>query len=117
MTFQRMTLIVRKLSIGEESYLLLSQFTFHLKPRLNVMPPKLFLVFWSHGRACSWRSLPWCSTFHRSFVTSDPGSASTQKPCVPAGSGDRARPVSVVPTACAPVRVPDWPSTDRRKRC
>jgi hypothetical protein len=29
-TFQNMTLIVRKLSIGQEGYLLLSQFTIHL---------------------------------------------------------------------------------------
>src|ERR1700722_10085045 len=117
MTFQRMTLIFRKLSIGKESYLLLSQFTIHLKPRLNVMPPKLFLVFWSHGRACSWRSLPWCSTFHRSSVVSGPGSVLVQKPSVLVASGARELPESVLPTACAPARARDSPSSDHRRYC
>jgi hypothetical protein len=45
MTFQRMTLIVRKFSVRKESYLLLRQFAFHLKPRLTVIVAKLFLVF------------------------------------------------------------------------
>src|SRR5271156_2421898 len=104
MTFQCMTLIVRKLSIRKESYLLLSQFAFHLKPRLTELPPDLLLVFSSRGRACSWRSLPWCSTFHRLCVTEGPGSALTRKPYVPAGSGGSALPESALPTACVPVR-------------
>src|ERR1035438_10296200 len=109
MTFQRMTLIVRKLSIRKESYLLLSQLAVHWKPRLTELPPDLLLVFLSHGRACSWRSLPWCSTFHRWYVISSPGSASTQKPCAPGGLGGLALPGSAPPSVCAPPRARDWP--------
>src|ERR1700733_14250872 len=113
MTIKGMTLIVRKLSVCKESYLLLSQSAFHLKPRLTELPPDLLLVFLSRGRACFWRSLPWCSAFHRLFLISGPGSALAQKPSAPAGSGGSALPEFVRPAACAPVHVPDWPWSGR----